>query len=294
MTSRSHAEGILLLCTLIWGGTFIVTKGGLSDISPMLLVAIRYGFAALLFVPLVIKSLRGMNASTMRYGTVLGILMFGGIIAQTIGLQYTTASKSSFITAMSVVLTPLCQIMIERRMPKAGNWLGIALVTFGLYWLTSPGGGSFNRGDAWTLFCAVLFALYIVFLDIFSKKSPPVQLAAIQMIAAAALAGFGALYNKTYWRPTLPLAGTIAYLALPATLFTLWAHTHYQRYSTPTRAAVIFTLEPLIASLIAYGVAGEQLHLMGWIGAALILAGLLTSELSEQIRPGQEIRNNTL
>ena len=282
----------MLICTLIWGGTFIVTKGGLNDISPMLLVAIRYGLAALIFVPLVFKYLRGMNASTWRYGILLGFLMFGGIITQTIGLQNTTASKSSFITAMSVVLTPLCQIWIERRLPKAGNWLGIAFVTFGLYLLTSPGGGAFNRGDAWTLFCAVLFAFYIVFVDLFSKKSPPVQLAAIQMITVAALAGFGALFEGAHWHPTGPLAGAIIYLALPATVFTLWAHNHYQRYSTPTRAAVIFTLEPLIASLIAYAVAGEQLHLLGWMGAALILAGLLISELSEKIWSGQEIRNN--
>jgi drug/metabolite transporter (DMT)-like permease len=279
MTARSRAEGILLFCTLIWGGTFIVTKGGLSDISPMLLTSMRYGAASLLFIPFVFKSFRNINLSTVRYGLGLGVLMFCGISAQTIGLQYTTASKSSFITAMSVVLTPICQIWIERRAPKAGNWLGIALVTSGLYFLTSPTGGAFNRGDAWTLFCAVLFAVYIVLIDLFSKKSPPVQLAAIQMMAATVLAGFGSLYEKSHCNLTMSLIGAIAYLALPATVFTLWAHTHYQRWSTPTRAAVIFTLEPLIASLIAYGLAGEQLHLAGWIGGGIIVAGLLISEL---------------
>jgi drug/metabolite transporter (DMT)-like permease len=279
MTERSRAEGILLFCTLIWGGTFIVTKGGLNNISPVLLTAIRYESASLIFISLAHKSLRNISLSTMRYGLALGVLLFCGISAQTIGLQYTTASKSSFITAMSVVLTPIFQIWIERRAPKAGNWLGIAFVTIGLFFLTSPAGGAFNRGDAWTLFCAVLFAVYIVLIDLFSKKSPPAQLAAIQMIGTAILAGFGCLFENSYWHFTFPLIGAIAYLALPATVFTLWAHTHYQRWSTPARAAVIFTLEPLIASLMAYSLAGEQLHLTGWIGGGIILAGLLISEL---------------
>jgi drug/metabolite transporter (DMT)-like permease len=282
MTTRSRAEGILLFCTLIWGATFIVTKEGLHDVSPMLLTAFRYGLASLLFIPFVFKSLREIGTSTVRYGIILGVLSFCGIATQTMGLQYTTASKSSFITAMCVVLTPLCQIWIEHRAPKAGNWLGIAFVTLGLYFLTSPGGGSFNRGDAWTLLCAVLFAIYIVLIDLFAKKSPPLQLTAIQMITAATLAGFGNLFEKSYWHLTLPLAGAIAYLAIPATVFTLWAHTQYQRFSTPTRAAVIFTLEPLIASLMAYALIGEQLHRTGWIGGALILTGLLISQLSKE------------
>lgn len=280
MTIRSRAEGMLLLCTLIWGGTFIATKGGLSDISPILLVAIRYGLASLFIIPFVYKFLRGLSISTLRYGVVLGTLMVGGLVTQTIGLQYTTASKSSFITALCVILTPLFQIWIEHRAPKAGNWVGIAVVTLGLYFLTSPSGGSFNQGDAWTLLCATCFALYIVYLDLFSKKSPPIQLTAIQMITAATLAGFGTLFEESFWRPTSHLVGTIAYLAFPATLFTLWAHTRYQRFSTPTRAGVIFTMEPVFASLAAYVLAGEQLHWVGWIGGALILTGLLVSELS--------------
>ena len=99
---------------------------------------------------------------TVLYGIILGILLSIGFITQTIGLQYTTASKSGFLTGLLVIFTPIFQLFIERKMPGKGNLLGVVLVAIGLFFLTSPQGQEFNLGDFLTLICAVVYALYII------------------------------------------------------------------------------------------------------------------------------------
>jgi len=162
---RTKAELFLFSCTVIWGGTFVIVKSGLEDSSPLQFVAIRFTIAAILFFPFVAKSLRSISRKAWEGGIVIGSLLFLGFVSQTIGLTYTTASKSGFITGLLVVFTPIFQVVIERRAPKIGNVIGVILVTVGLYLLTSPEGSEFNIGDLLTLFCAAVFGLYIVYLD---------------------------------------------------------------------------------------------------------------------------------
>ncbi|MBI3004056.1 MAG: DMT family transporter, partial [Ignavibacteriales bacterium] len=151
MSSRAKAEFFLLSITLIWGTTFVLTKIVLQHVSPFLYIAIRFGAASLIFAAIFFSHVKAIRANTAVKGGILGLLLFVGFALQTVGLEYTSASKSAFVTGMLVVLTPICQVIIERRAPKAGNVLGVVLVTAGLYFLTSPQGSEFNIGDALTL-----------------------------------------------------------------------------------------------------------------------------------------------
>ncbi|GJQ22040.1 MAG: membrane protein [Bacteroidia bacterium] len=282
MTSRTRAELLLLSCTLIWGGTFAVTKSGLEEISPLLLITLRFAIAALLFLPFAKLGSVPMTAVTMKGGVIIGILLFIGFVTQTIGLEYTTASKSGFITGLLVVFTPLFQILIERKPPRAGNIAGVVLVTTGLYLLTSPGGSEFNVGDALTLICAAAFGLYIVYLDLYTKEGNVRQIAFLQF----AITGFGSLVGALLFEDVSLTVGwntigTVAYLALLATLYTLTVQTRYQKETTPTRAAIIFSVEPVFAAFIAYLALGERIGAVGVAGGGLIVAGLLVSELSD-------------
>jgi drug/metabolite transporter (DMT)-like permease len=282
IVSRRKAESYLGIATLIWGGTFIVIKGALDDASPFFFVAVRFLIAALILTPFIFGRWSGFSTQTLRAGIVLGAVMFIGFSTQTVGLQYTSASKSAFITGLAVVFTPFLQMLIEKRMPRPGNLIGVVIVVGGLYLLTSPEGASFNRGDAFTMACAVFFALYIVYLDIFSKKHPILHLVYLQVCTVSLLGFLCAISFETIqFNLTGNLVFALAYTAVLATVVNTSLHTQYQRFTTPTRAALIFTLEPVFAAGIAFVVLHEVLGMQGVVGGAIIVLGLLVSELAE-------------
>jgi drug/metabolite transporter (DMT)-like permease len=205
-----------------------------------------------------------------------------------IGLAQTSSSKCAFITNTTVIFVPILQLLIERRAPRAGNVVGIAIVVVGLWLLTRPLRGvedsGLNAGDLWTLACAVLFGSYTVWLDVVSKEMETIPLTFLQLAVTAVLAvaacgvqGVGAP------RFTPGLVVALLYLTLPATLLTCYLQTRVQKHSTPTRAAVIFSIEPVLAAALAAAFLGERIGGAGVVGGALIIVGVLVSELSDGI-----------
>jgi drug/metabolite transporter (DMT)-like permease len=284
MTTKSRAEGVLFGATLIWGSTFAAVKMILGELPAVQMVFWRMGVAALIVLLISGRSLFPMRPAALAKGAILGLLLFLGFVAQNVGMNYTTASKSAFITGMMVIFVPLLQFIVERRAPKVGNALGVLIVSVGLWFLTSPEGSGFNIGDALTVSCAFLFAIYIVYLDVVAHELSAMQLTFLQCATNAVLAFIGTLLFETV---TFAWSGRtlaiLVYLTLFATVLTTYLQTRFQKETTPTRAAVIFSIEPLIASIIAYFVLGERLGELGILGGALIIAGVLTSELSDQI-----------
>ena len=284
MTSKSRAELALLATTLIWGNTFVAMKVILRDTSPLMNVSTRFLVAGLIFLLIFRKSIFPIPRSSIVKGFVLGLFLFLGFISQNVGLKYTTASKSAFITGMMVVFVPLLQIIVERRAPKFGNILGVLMVAAGLWFLTSPSGSEFNIGDALTVVCAVVFAVYIVYLDVISKEMSTQQLTFLQIASCAVYAWGALLLTET---PSLVMSTSsfvaLAYLTLLATVVTTYVQTRFQKDTTPTRAAIIFSVEPVLASISAYFMLGEKLGALGVLGGGLIVAGVLLSELSDAI-----------
>ncbi|HQT92284.1 MAG TPA: EamA family transporter, partial [Candidatus Kryptobacter bacterium] len=120
MSRSRKAELILLSITLIWGGTFAVVKFALNDASPLTFLALRFGIASLVFPLIYRKNYFSMDRATLVGGLFLGLLLMVGFAFQTVGLQYTTASKSAFITGLLVAFTPIAQAVIEKRLPGRG------------------------------------------------------------------------------------------------------------------------------------------------------------------------------
>jgi drug/metabolite transporter (DMT)-like permease len=284
VNTRSRAEAALLATTLVWGGTFAIVKIGMRDISPLLLIAIRFLIGGGLMLALVGRRIFPVPGQAVLKGSILAAFLFLGFVTQNIGLTITTASKSAFITGMMVIFVPLLQVVIERRPPKPGNVLGVAIVTLGLWFLTSPGGQAFNTGDALTLLCSVLFAVYIVYLDVISKEMTTEQLVVIQMTATGLMAlAATVLFETPRFVPSAAAIGSLLYLTFLATVVTTYVQTRYQKDTTPTRAVVIFSIEPVIATVIAYFLLGETLGTLGMLGGALIIAGVLVSEFADHI-----------
>ena len=283
MSRSRRAELVLLSITLIWGGTFAVVKFALSDASPLTFLALRFGAAALIFPLIYRKNYFSMDRETLLGGLLLGLLLMIGFAFQTIGLKYTTASKSAFITGLLVAFTPIAQAVIEKRMPGKGNLIGVVLVAIGLFLLTSPGGQRLNIGDVLTLFCAISYAIYIVYLDIFSKKHDASNLTLLQLGVTSLLSLTVAPFVETmHVHFTTGFVWALLYTSILATVFATYLQTKYQRDTTPVRAAIIFSMEPVLANVIAFFAFGEFVGWVGAIGGAFIIAGLLASELLDR------------
>jgi drug/metabolite transporter (DMT)-like permease len=284
MTAKTKAEAALAATTLVWGGTFAILKIGLEDISPILMVAVRFVTASILLLLFFHRKIFPIPLHAVLKGGLLGVFLFLGFVTQNIGITITTASKSAFITGMMVIFVPMLQFVIERRSPKIGNLLGVAIVSAGLWFLTSPAGSAFNAGDALTLACALLFAIYIVYLDVVSKEMTTFQLLFVQL---ASMGVYSVIAVLLFESPRIDLAPrtlmVLLYLTIFATLMTTWVQTRFQKDTTPTRAVVIFSVEPVIASAVAYLLLGETLGALGFLGGGLIIAGVLISELSDLI-----------
>lgn len=281
MTSQTRAELALLSITVIWGSTFATTKMLLAEIHPFTYVAVRFGLASVLFILFFRNRLKNGAWKPVKHGAVLGMFLFVGFSLQTVGLLYTTASKSAFITGLLVVMTPILQIIIERKPPRAGNIIGIAIVTVGLYLLTSPEGSELNLGDILTLGCALCFALYVVYLDVFSRNGSAEGLTIVQFVVCAIAGAIVALgIEPVTFQVSLGSVVGVLYLVVFATIVAIYVQTKYQKDTTPTRAAVIFSAEPVVAALIASVALNETIGPQGVIGGGLIVAGVLVSELT--------------
>lgn len=280
MPRFNKAELILLSITVIWGGTFAIVKFALGSASPLAFLAIRFGIASIVFPIVFRRNYFSMDKETLMGGLLLGFLLMIGFAFQTVGLKYTTSSKSAFITGLLVAFTPIAQAVIEKKKPSRGNLIGVFLVASGLYLLTSPGGQGLNLGDILTLMCAISYAIYIVYLDIFSRKHDVSKLTLLQLAATCLLSIIAAPFcEKIEVHFTTGLIWALFYTSILATVFSTYLQTKYQRETTPVRAAIIFSMEPVVANIIAFFAFGEFVGVIGAIGGALIVSGLLTSEL---------------
>lgn len=287
---------MLLLTTLIWGGTFAATKALLSVLPPMGLLTWRFGLGAILFCILFARELRravrsGIQGKAITHGMLLGFLLFLGFGLQTMGLQFTSSGHSGFITVLYVAITPLLQIITTRRVPSPRVAAGVATVLVGLWSLSAPPGpltglfesssfSGFGLGDALTLGCAFTFAIYILVLDRVSRESPIAVLTAVQLITITILSAGYSLAAEEWKAPAFATDwGLLFFLSFFATVLTTYWQTRYQKDTVPTRAAVIFTLESVFAAIVAVLFMGEHLGTTGIVGGAVIVAGLLIVEV---------------
>jgi drug/metabolite transporter (DMT)-like permease len=218
----------------------------------------------------------------------VGIFLFLGYLLQTLGLRFTSAPKSAFITGLTSVMVPLLGSLVYRIKPRISEWCGILTATAGLGLMTLPDAvlpgatavGNINRGDVLTFFCTIAFGAHIVTLGHFSRRMGFELLSVAQVGTAAVLSLTLCGWAETphvEWRPAVLSAILITGLFATALAFTIqaWA----QKYTTPTRTALIYMLEPVVAWATSYLLAGEGLTRRAAAGAALILGGVLLVEL---------------
>lgn len=295
---KYKGELALLANTILWGGTFTIVKTSLDNVSPMIFLGFRFLIAALILIPFVYKILKTEFSIKQFQPILLGIIFFLAFASQTAGLQFTSATKSGFITGTFVVFTPIFQMILEKRIPRKGNIIGIFFVIAGMLFLFSPGnsfagiiteiGSDFNLGDFLTLLCAILFSIHIVYLDMISKKYNSMMLVFVQIIVTAILAFFFALIFNLIELENIrlninnDLIFGMIYTAIFATILTVYLQTKFQHYVSPTKASILFSFEPIFAALFAFFLLNEKISNFGYAGCILIFTGLLISELLDK------------
>jgi drug/metabolite transporter (DMT)-like permease len=278
---RWQADAALVVAAFFFGTTFLVVQDAVERVDPLPFLAVRFliGAAVLGAVARRRARPRRRRRGELRDGVVAGVLLLAGYVLQTIGLQYTTAPTSAFITYLLVVFVPFMSFALTRQRPHPLTLVGVVLAVAGLVLLTGGADTGFGRGEALTLGCAVAFAAHLVFLGEVAPRHDPVRLTTVQLatvgvaclVPAAAQGGIdvdvdGAALAAAAF--TGIFATAVAFLAM------VWA----QRIVSPSRAALILLLEPVFAALLS-ALIDEPLTAAAVAGGGLILVAVLLAEV---------------
>jgi drug/metabolite transporter (DMT)-like permease len=295
--NRRWAEAALAVNTVVWGATFVLVKAALSDISPLLFLALRFSLAAVILIVIFRKNI-GLSVieahpegtppapskspwPAFAAGALAGSFLFAGYAFQTAGLKFTTPAKSAFLTGLTSVLVPFVVALVYKIRPQVSELLGVLVATAGLGLMTLNGVvAAVNPGDLLTICCAVAFAAHIVTLGHFSEQMSFEILSVSQIATAAVWASslfWWAEKPHVEWRPAVVYGIIVTGFLATALAFTIqaWA----QQYTTSTRTALIYMLEPVVAWMTSYVMVGEGLSRRAAVGAALILGGVLLVEM---------------
>lgn len=285
------ADLALLFVAAIWGATFVTVKNALADITPFYFNALRFSLAALILGVISWRKLPLLNKSLIASGSLIGFFLFAGYSFQTIGLQYTSASNAGFITGLSVVLVPFFSIYFSKKAPSLEATLGALMAAVGLGLLSLDETLHINTGDFLVFLCAISFALHIIFVGRYSPVHDTFLLVTIQVAAVAVLSSFGAFF----FEPPLPaLTGQVwvalLITAILATVVAFLVQNWMQKFTTPTRTAIILSMEPVFGALFAFLLLGEILSTQDWFGSSLVFLGMILAEVPLKKRLGKIIK----
>lgn len=282
MKKTYKADLILLLVTVIWGAGFPVTKFALQTITPMYIIALRFIIASAVLSAIFYKKLRDIDKSIIKPALILALLMFATYIFQTIGMQYTTASKAGFFIGLAVILVPFYSYFYLKTSIQIKIIVSTLLAALGLFLLSFEGGGNkFNLGDFLMILSANCCAWHLIFSSVFIKKHDAVLLSLVHMIFVACFGTIAAVSLETFPKNVSFISlVSLLFMGILCTAFGFLAQIVALKYTTPTHEAIIFTMEPVFGAITSRLLLNEQLGEKGIIGGVLIISAMLLSELN--------------
>ncbi len=276
----SRQELALIAVTMVWGGTFLVVHLAMQHSGPLFFVGLRFVTAGLIGLLVFRKVMAGLTRTELVAGIAIGASIFLGYGLQTFGLQTISSSKSAFLTALYVPLVPLVQWLVMGKPPRLMSWIGIGLAFTGLMLVAGPesGGMELNVGEMATMLSTLAIAAEVLLIGHFAGKVDARRVTTVQLLAAGVMAllampvsGESVPDFSWVW---LSAAVAMACASILIQLTMNWA----QKSLSPTRATVIYASEPVWAGIVGR-MAGDRLPGLAILGAALIVGGVLVSEL---------------
>jgi len=277
-----RADLLLLSVAIAWGVTFLMVQDAISTTPVYSFLFFRFALASLLMFFIAYKYLNFINKKTVIYGVILGVFLFSAFATQTFGLAYTQSSIVAFITGLNVICVPFLAYFIFKEKIRKNVLLGSFIAVFGLYLLTMSGTLTFEKGEFLTLICAFLFALQIIFTGKFSKEVNVFLLVLFQLITVAVLS---LIFSLSLEEKTFDISYNYAFFkaviitAVFATVYAFLIQTYMQQFTTATKTAIIFAMEPVSAAIFAYITVNESLSATQVFGAILIVFATIIAEL---------------
>ncbi|MDF2521012.1 MAG: RhaT [Clostridia bacterium] len=281
MKKSLQADIALFIVTIFWGAGFPVTKFALETISPLYHIGFRFIIAAVLLSLIFYKKMLKVEKSIIKPAAYMAVLLFATYAFQTIGLQYTTASKSSFFSGLAVIFVPMLSFIFFRAKVNANTIISVSLAFMGLFFLSYAGNDfSFNIGDFLTIMCSATYAMLLLLTSNYVKVHDATQLSIVQMYFVALMGLISAaLFENWPSNVSLLSFNSLLFSAVFATAFAFWVQAAAQKFASASHVALIFTMEPVFGALLSWLVLGEQLGFKGLLGGALILSAMIMAEM---------------
>ncbi len=278
---RSHATTLAFFAvTVVWGATFALIKRSLDYMPPFWFMTLRFGLAFLITAP--VLALRGQRISRteLRAGVVLGFLLYLSYALQTFGLQRTMAANAALITGMFVVFIPLLSVFMLNKRPDRRTLAGVGVALAGLLVLTVQPHTRVGIGDALLLASTLFLSLYVIAMDTYAPAMDLLVLTAVQLGFLTVAVAFSGLLTEPFVLPAVNFVWfSVAVCGIFGSALAFWVQGYVQRELSPSRVAIILIMEPVFGVVFSLAILGERLGARGWTGCALILAGMLISEV---------------
>ena len=281
------ANFLLLLAAIIWGFAFVAQRFGMQHLGPFTFNALRFLLGSISLLPFVYL-FRHKNATkiaepfpkaTIIIPLLVGFVLFLASSLQQIGIQFTTAGKAGFITGLYVIIVPILGILLHHK-TSLGTWLGAISAVTGMYLLSIHGNIGFAWGDFLVFVGAFFWAIHVLLVDRYIKYYSAVLLACLQFFVCALFSFiFALLLEEFIWANIMAAAIPILYAGVMSVGVAFTLQVIAQRQAKPAHTAIILSLEAVFAALGGWLLLSESLGLKGIVGAALMLLGMLISQL---------------
>jgi drug/metabolite transporter (DMT)-like permease len=280
------AELALVAIAAVWGLTFSLVQDAVARIPVMSFLAYRFIPAAVIVGVISRREMLRLTRAGWRAGIVMGVFLTGGYVFQTLGLERTSAAHTGFITGLWVVLTPVVGALFFHLRSDWHVWAAAIVSGIGLFLLSGFGGGGRVAGDLLVLMCAISFTFHVFATDRAVESEHVGSLVAVQL-------GFCGLFSLVVAAAEgdlqVPRSGVVwlalGVTALIASAVGFFVQAYAQKEASPSRTALILASEPAFAGLFAYLLKGQSLTPVGWVGAALIMAAIVSVEVLPYVRP---------
>lgn len=291
MKKSLKADLALLVVTVFWGAGFPATKIAIQTIPPFYHIGLRFIIASLLLSMIFYKKLKELNREIVRPALVLSSLLFATYAFQTVGIQFTTASKSGFFAGLAVLIVPIFAVFYQKTRLELKTVIGVLLATLGLYLLSYTGDSfDFNIGDFLTILCSVTYAWQLLFTGTFVQKYDATLLSIVQLFFVSI---FGLIFALVF-EPlpsdiSMPSFWSLMFSAVFCTAFAFWMQTTMQKFTSASHIALIFTMEPVFGALTSFLLLGEVLGSKGILGGLMIVAAMVVTELQPPAKGGSKV-----
>lgn len=272
---------------LIWGSTFIIIKNVVDTFEPITFVFLRFLVASVFMLFATVPLWKRVNKQFIIDGSILGFVLFIIFLFQTLALKLSSATEVGFLTGLYILFVPILSAVVLRKFPHPFSWFGVALSAVGMMLVTYQTNSGISLGQIFAIINAFFIGVQILLTDVYSRRHNVFLLTAIQISVVCILSGVYALLFESadFSMVTKPaVAYPIIFTGIIATVVCFYVQTAMQKHTTPTKAGIMFTFEPLSSAFFSFLIAGELLSMRQYFGAGLIICAILIAEVGTALK----------